>query len=62
MGVSRAAGDADLRCRQAHAVGGVHGLEHVLDQLLKLFVEGRDLGGGLIQHWVAVFDDGVNHQ
>ena len=34
--------DADLRGGQADAVGGVHGLEHVFDELLQVLVEDRN--------------------
>src|ERR1017187_2054344 len=36
------AADADLRGGQSDAMGGVHRLEHVFDELLQLFVEDSD--------------------
>lgn len=52
------AGHTDLRCRQANAVGGVHRLEHVSDELGQLLVP---LGHGLgtsVQHGLTGDDNG----
>src|SRR6476646_2937402 len=49
---------ADLRRREAHSLGGVHGFEHVLDEFVQVRrVELRDRFGLTLQHWVAVFYD-----
>ena len=54
--------NADLRGGQADALGGVHGLEHVVDELLQFFVEGRDFFRGLFEDRIAVLNDGMDHQ
>jgi hypothetical protein len=56
-----ALGDSDLRGGEADAVGLVHGLEHVGDELFKFAVEGGDGFGWSFQHEVSVFDDGIDH-
>ena len=53
--------DADLRSGQAHAMRGVHALEHVVGQLAQLVVELGDGGGRLLQYRVAKFHDGIDH-
>ncbi len=45
-----AASDADLRRGEADAVGGVHGLEHVVDELLQFVVEDSHGLGGLFEN------------
>src|SRR5581483_8741958 len=50
---------ADLVGRQAHAVGGFHGLEHVLDQGAELVVERLDGAARVVQHRVADDTDGA---
>ena len=55
--------DIDLRCREADARGIVHGLEHVVDQLLKegvLQFLGMNALGHLTQGRMTVFDDFTN--
>ena len=55
--------DADLRRGQADAFGRVHGLEHVVDQLVQLGrVEFGDRLGLFFEHGLAVLHDRVNHQ
>ena len=54
-------GDPDLRCRQANAVGLVHGFDHILGQRARLV---RDIGDWRAidaQHGVAINDNGQNH-
>jgi hypothetical protein len=57
-----AAANADLRRGQADSVRGVHGLEHVGDELLQLFVKARDLFRWFLENGIAEFYDGINHQ
>jgi hypothetical protein len=58
-----AARDSDLRRSQADTAGCIHGFEHVFNQLVEFrTVEIRDVFSTLLQHWVAKFDDWVNHQ
>src|SRR5574341_1339255 len=54
-------GDTDLWRSQAEAVSGVHGFEHVLDELAQLRVKDGHGRGRAFQHRVAVFDDGIDH-
>jgi hypothetical protein len=49
---------ADLLRREADALAGVHGGEHVSDQLLDFGRDFFDAGAFLPQHRMAVFDDG----
>src|SRR6266545_6425970 len=53
--------DADLRSSQSHTVGGIHRLEHVLDEFLNLGIEDRHRLRMLFQNGVAKFYDGVDH-
>jgi hypothetical protein len=53
--------DADLRRGQADSLGCVHGLEHVLDELLQFGIEARDGSGFFCEDFVTEFDDGVDH-
>ena len=59
--------DGELQCfahllrRQADAGGRVHGLEHVLDQLLQGRGHPPDARALLAQNRMAVFDDGQYH-
>src|ERR1700733_6540706 len=48
-----AAADADLRGGEADAVGYVHGLEHVFDELLQFLVEDGYFLGGFLENRVA---------
>ena len=65
VGVGREVGDEQpqapphLGRRQPDAVGGVHGLDHVVDQRLELGAVALDLGGALPEDGLAV---GVNRQ
>src|SRR5271154_977514 len=52
---------ADLRGSQAHTVRRIHGLEHVVDELLKIGVELLDALGRRFKHRVPVFNDWMNH-
>src|SRR5882762_1175279 len=56
-----AAGDADLRRRQADAVRSVHGFKHVVEQLTQRSVKFRYRRGFLIKHRVAKLHYGMNH-
>ena len=47
-------GQSHLRCRQSHAVGAVHGLVHVAEQLFQVRVVGGDVFGILAQHRLAI--------
>ena len=50
----------DLRCRQTHAVGCVHGFVHVSHELLELIIKLGDGCRGAVQNGVAVNNDGAN--
>jgi len=56
-----ALGNADLRRGQPHAMSRVHRLEHVFDQLLEFFVKDGDDVSRLVQDWIAVLHDGIDH-
>ena len=53
--------DADLCCREPDAGRGVHRLDHVVDEPLKVVVESGDVGGGSVQRTVAVPQDRSDH-
>src|ERR1022692_1472971 len=56
------AGEPDLRRRQPDALGGVHGLEHVFQELVELRrAEIGDLLRFTLQHRIAVLHDWINH-
>ena len=50
----------NLRCRQAHTVGCVHGLVHVSHEFLELIIKLGDGCRGAVQNGVAVNTDGAN--
>ena len=55
--------NADLRRGQAHALGRVHGFEHVLDQLVQFGrIEFGHRCGLLFEHRLAVQNDRIRHQ
>src|SRR5579864_7073661 len=55
--------DADLRRRQPHSVGGVHGLEHILHQLVQLGrIEFPDLFRFFFQYRLPVLHYRIDHQ
>src|SRR5699024_4576575 len=53
-------GDADLIRRETDTGCGVHGLEHVGDQLAELVVEIGYGGGRFVQHGFARDNDGMD--
>src|SRR5271170_2147559 len=53
--------DTDLRRGETDAVRGVHGFEHVGDELLEVLVEFFHALAGSFKHRVAVFHDRMNH-
>ena len=54
--------DADLRRGQAHALGGVHRFEHVLEELVQFRrIEFGHVVGFALQHRVAEFHNRINH-
>src|SRR5579859_7116264 len=57
-----AASDADLRGGEADTVGGVHGFEHVVEELLQVVVKDSNRLGGLFQNRIAELYDGIDHQ
>ena len=57
-----AAPNADLRRGQPDAMGLVHRLEHIFDELLQFLVEDRHLFRRLLENSVAVLYDGIDHQ
>src|SRR5690606_36878267 len=59
QGHEQALGHAGLRGGEAHAVGGVHRLDHVGGEALQVSVELRDLAGAAAKHRVAVVADQV---
>src|SRR5580658_5769009 len=56
-----AARDTDLRRGQAHAAGSIHRLEHVLDQLLQVFVKDCDFLGWFFENGISEFNNGIDH-
>ena len=55
--------EADLRRGEAHPFGGVHGFEHVLDELVQL--RGIEFGyvlGLVLQHRIAKLHNRINHK
>jgi hypothetical protein len=54
-------GDADLVRGETDPGGGVHRVDHVVDELLDRLVDLGDRLGGLTEHVVAVFADGQDH-
>ena len=52
---------ADLRRGETDAIGSVHGLEHVGDQLLQAGMAGLDVLGHLLQHGIAIGANGEDH-
>ena len=54
-------GHGDLRRGETDALRGVHGFEHVGDELAQLVVEFGDGFAGLLEDRFGVFDDGENH-
>lgn len=55
-------GDADLWRGQANALGFVHGLKHVCDQLLETVSELGHRLGRFFQNWVSKLNDGIDHE
>ncbi len=51
----------DLLCCEADAFAGVHGLEHVGDELRDVAGDAFDFRAFLAEDGIAVFDDGQNH-
>jgi hypothetical protein len=52
---------ADLRRGQAHTAGGVHRLEHVIDEQLQFAVENGDFVGRLLKDWISELYNGIDH-
>ena len=55
-----ALGHADLHRRQADAVGGVHALGHVVDQLADLGIHLLDIGGDRFEPRIGRGKDGAD--
>src|SRR6187402_213435 len=56
-----AARDVDLRRSQTDTLRGVHGLKHIVDELLQRVVEERDRLCDLLENGIRKFDDFVEH-
>src|SRR5579862_8483064 len=54
--------NTNLRRGQPDAVSRIHRLEHVIDQLFQVFIEDRNCFRRLLENWIAVLYDGIDHQ
>jgi hypothetical protein len=53
--------DTDLWGGESYTMRGIHGLEHIVDELLQVVVEVGNRFGRPFEYRVAVFDDGIDH-